>query len=270
MKNLYFIVMFLCTAIIPSAALADDNVHDGRPCLSGVCVGDEISALSKVKWLPPSVFGQPISLKINDAQIKILQKHFAPSAAAVVRAAAPYLNIDSFDNKAIPRLAKVKGICEPFNHQHYMYIPPDAPFALGGGKPVKEPSFADQVAGEYILTDMNRMEGYFLSESGHRTKVVVALALGKDPAWQSLRVASIQRFFPNEYTNDQMVELSKQLKERYQGVAQVNGNWPSPTEPNWSLEGKVLTLNAATVKYTTQAGDHLKQYPGCSKSLKVD
>jgi len=40
---------------------------DDRPCLNGICVGDEISKLSGIKWVQATFNGRPIStMKMDD------------------------------------------------------------------------------------------------------------------------------------------------------------------------------------------------------------
>lgn len=181
MAKLKCITLFLCAAVFSVAAMAEDYVRNGRPCLSGICVGDEISTLSGVKWQPASFFGRPI--KSNDkVDIKKLLKRFAPNSAAAVTAAAPYLMFSGFDGQAIPKLAKVTGFCE---------------------------------------RDFYDMVGIFISTSGHKTTVYVNVVPGDAPSNQSLRVQQIQRTFPGEYTSEQISELSKQLGERYQEVKEA-------------------------------------------------
>jgi hypothetical protein len=238
MAKLKCLTLFLYAAVFSSVAMADDNVRDGRPCLSGICVGDEISTLSKIKWQTASYNGKPItSLKTNDASVKSLLTHFAPSAAATVKAAAPYLMLNVFDAKAIPKLAQVKGFCD-----ETMY-----PFG---------------------------MRGNFISDSGHHTEVVIFVVTGDDPSNQSLQVTNIERVFPSEYTREQINELSKQLAERYQGVKQISGMGGSTlTEPTWEFDiyARKLKLRAPESNHSTRkTSDQLKKYPGCGKSLKID
>lgn len=238
MVKLKCITLFLYAAVFSAAVMADDNVRDGRPCLGGVCIGDEISTLAGIKWQTALYSGKPItSLKINDASVKNLLVHFAPSAAATAKAAAPYLMFNVFDAQAIPKLAKVKGFCD-----ETMY-----PFG---------------------------MRGNFISDSGHNTEVVIFVVTGADSSNQSLQVTDIERIFPKEYTREQINELSKQLEERYRGVKKISGMGGSTlTEPTWEFDiyARKLKLRAPGNSYSTgKTNDQLKKYPGCGKSLKID
>lgn len=236
MTKLKCITLFLYAAVFSATAMADDNVRDGRPCLSGICVGDEISTLTGIKWQPATnIMGMPI--KSNDqVDVKSLLKKFAPSSAADVTAAAPYLMYHSFDGQAIQKLAKVKGFCEK---------------------------------------DILGVIGNFISDSGHKTQVFVNVVPGADPATQSLRVTQIERTFPAEYTREQINELSKQLEERYRGVKRTSSPmfaFQSGPKPSWafvvSFERK-LTLSAP-MGDSKHIRDQLLKYPGCGKSLKID
>lgn len=231
MAKLKCLILFLYTVVFSAAAMADDNVRDGRPCLSGTCVGDEISTLTGIKWQPAAnIMGMPI--KSNDqVDVKSLLKKFAPSAATEVTAAAPYLMYSGFDGQAIPKLAKVTGFCE---------------------------------------RSLLGLVGNFISDSGHKTRVYVNVVPGAAPSTQSLRVTQIERAFPAEYTREQINELTKQLEERYRGVKKTHP-WPSATEPTWQFVSyqRKLTLYAP-IGDNVHIRDQLMKYPGCGKSLKID
>lgn len=231
MANLKCFILFLYAAVFSAAAMADDNVHDGRPCLSGICVGDEISTLAGIKWQPAAGITGTINPNAK-VDISRLLKKFAPSSAADVTAAAPYLLYKGFDGQSIQKLAKVKGFCEK---------------------------------------DVLGVIGNFMSDSGHKTRVFVNVVPGSDPSIQTLRVTKIERIFPAEYTREQLNELSKQLEGRYQGVKKTHP-WPSVTEPTWefvvSFERKLALY--ASMGDSNHIRDQLLKYPGCGKSLKID
>jgi hypothetical protein len=225
--------LFIIAVTLSAAALAEDYVRDGRPCLSGICVGDELSTLSGIKWkVATGMIGdKPLkTLKYQDSAIKGLTGKFAPASAVAATAAAPYLLGAAFDGEAIPKLAKVTGFCEP--------LPLD-------------------------------LTGNFDSESGHATRVIVSAEPGADPASQSLRVKLIIRKFPQEYTSDQIRALAKQLKERY--ATAKSSTFADISVPSWKFDefNRELWL-MAPVGNPGQKRDRLKQYPGCGKSLKID
>lgn len=212
-----------------SLAFAQD-VKDGRPCVSGICIGDDISALSGVKWDTATMFRQPVKLgRLSESDQKRLTERFAPASKAAVIAAAPYLQFERFDNEAIPKLAKVVGYCSR--------LP-------------------------------TPLSGEFKSESGYLTTVAVNVVPGEHPAEQALRVEYIKRVFPERLTKAQLNELEGQLAARYAGVKRgVDGKVSSWDFKTYTRE---LTLQRAYDKRIAQAGDLLKGYPGCGTALKLD
>lgn len=237
MAKLKCITLLLFSAVFSASAMADNNVNvrDGRPCMSGVCAGDEISTLAGIKWQAAKTnFGRPI--KQNDkVDVKSLLMNFAPSASDAVKAAGSYLLSNSFDGQAIPKLAKLKGFCKP------LYF--------------------------------TGLEGHFISDGGYDTEVHINVVPGNAPSSQTLQVKRISRLYSSSgYTNAQMDELSKQLEERYRGVRRGS---PNQTEPAWSFEtsgvgyDRMLTLWAPMIS-GIQVNDQLMAYPGCGKSLKID
>lgn len=85
-------------------------VKNGMPCLNGICIGDEISSLSKIKWNPSvSKYRKATNLELQERM-----KNFAPGANdnSTIEAANHYF-FYSFDNDGIPKLAKLKGYCTP-------------------------------------------------------------------------------------------------------------------------------------------------------------
>lgn len=178
------------------------------------------------------MFGdKPIkSMKLREEDLKRLTDKFAASAAPLVLDAAPYLMFSSFDGDAIPKLAKVEGFCE------------SGPMDLVGN---------------------------FKSESGLATRVHVDVEAGADPAKQSLRVKFIIRKYPQEYTSDQVKELSRQLKERYKGIR--DATFADAKLPTWKFDEHTRELwLMAPVGNQAQKRDRLRLFPGCSKALRLD
>lgn len=227
------IALFLFSAVLSAAAIADDSVRDGQPCLNGICVGDDITALSKIKWdtVTSMIGNKPVkSFKIRDASLKELMQNFAPDAASAVKEAAPYLLQKGFDSEAIPKLSRIKGFCQPI--------------------------------------DLD-LTGHFKSDSGFPTRVIVNVEPGGTAAEQSLRVKFIIRRYPQEFTTAQIRELAEQLKARYAGVKA--STFADSNVPTWKFDefNRELWL-MAPVGNRVQKRDLLKQYPGCGKSLKID
>ncbi len=240
MTKFKYIFACIYAAVLSFSANAEDSIRNGNPCLSGICIGDEISTLAEsgIKWQPPQqmgVGGKTIPLKINYADLKDVLQNFSSTAATAVTAAAPYLKWNAFDSQGIVKLAKVTGFCRR---------------GLG-------------------------VVGTFISESGHKTFVTANVVPGTDPSNQYIRVTLIERTFPREYTRDQLNELSKQLAERYTGIKKVSSRmlaYSAGALPSWafsvSFETK-LSLMAPSDDFM-KINDQLRQYPGCGKSLKID
>jgi hypothetical protein len=227
------LVIFLLSTGLSATAIAEDNVRDGRPCLNGICVGDDISALSKIKWdnVKSMIGNKPVkSFKIRDASLKDLMQNFSPDTASAVKEAAPYLLEKGFDSEAIPKLSRIKGFCQPI--------------------------------------DLD-LTGHFKSDSGFPTRVNVNVEPGSTAAEQTLRVKFIIRRYPREFTTAQVRELAEQLKARYAGVKA--STFADPNVPTWKFDefNRELWL-MAPVGSRVQKRDLLKQYPGCGKSLKID
>lgn len=233
MAKLKCIALFLYAAIFSAAVMADDNINvrDGRPCLNGICIGDEISTLAGIKWQTASFLGKPIiSSKMRKEDLKNQLDKFAPSSAVAVTAAASYLHYKLFDNQAIPKLAKLTGFC---------------------------------ARGFHVV------EGNFISASGHPTTVYINVFPGDDPSSQSLRVIYIERKFPTEYTNAQISELTKGFGERYRGVKKGRSTTAPAWDFNYERKLR-LYASTGNLDDKAHIFDQLKKYPGCGKSLKID
>ena len=216
----------LIAAALPAAA--EEFVKSGQPCLSGVCVGDEISTLSKVKWDTAGVaFGgkRASEMKPDDKKVKELTDKFAPASAAAVRDVANYMVFGAFDNDSIPKLAKVNGFCEPQD-----------------------------------------MTGTFKSAEGYVTRVRITSEPGNAPAAQAWRVKSIIRRFPKDMTPAKTQELAAQFKQHYASVKQTS-NQSDLTLPTWKFEEdrKELTLSAPFGS-ASKRKEQLRQFPGCAKA----
>ncbi|MES2047428.1 MAG: hypothetical protein V4447_03430 [Pseudomonadota bacterium] len=83
-------------------------VKDGMPCLNGICIGDEISSLSKIKWNPSATQYR----KVSNFELQERLKHFIPGANKVstIESAYQYFGM-SFDNEGITKLSQLTGYC---------------------------------------------------------------------------------------------------------------------------------------------------------------
>jgi hypothetical protein len=212
------------------SAAAEEYVKSGRPCLSDICIGDELSALSKIEWDPvrvPFTSKAAASYALPDEEMKKITVKFAPASAPAVRNAGSYIASNAFDNAGISKLAKVSGFCEPV-----------------------------------ILS------GSFTSPGGHKTHVVLNVATADSPSVATWRVMSITRTFPAEYTKAQVGELATALKQRYAEVKQGSLDMKVPVW-DFSIYTRKLTLQAP-MENSGKVRDKLRQYPGCGKPLAID
>jgi hypothetical protein len=210
--------------------MAEENVRDGRPCLNGICVGDEISKLSGIKWAQATFNGRPIStMKMDNdkAYVEKLLEDFAPSSAPAVAAAQRYLRFGLFDTQGINKLSKVTGFCKP------------------------------------RVLDFS---GVYYSDRGYETKVTVNVFAGEEPSSQVLRVRSITRLYSGNHTKEEMNELYNEFKERYKAAKLAESQLD--TEPTWDFGWGRLELKLN--RNHLNDADKLKHYPGCTKSLSVD
>lgn len=227
------ILAALLMAAAASAGAAEDVIKDGRPCLSGICVGDAVATLAAIEWdEATSLTGTPVkSAKVSADVVRQLTARFAPAAKEAVEAAAPYLIGLKFDGGAIDKLAKVEGFCDPM---------------------------------------LRPMEGTFKSDSGFPTKVLLDVEPGEGGATQALRVTSISRKFPLEFTADQLKELEQQLRSRY-GAVKVAVSAGDPKVPTWRFNPSTRELTLwATTTPSMKETSLLRRFPGCGKALKID
>lgn len=222
MKNAICAVIL---AAVASIAFAQSSVKDGRPCLDGVCVGDELASLSgkKLDTAMSAIRNVPAkSARISAADIKRQAANFSPSSAPAVADATPYLLFGEFDGDAIPKLAKLKGFCAP----------------LG--------------------TDL---VGRYKGSDGAITNIYVNAEPGSDPSSQSLRVQSIVRTFPADLDKGKIADLTAEFKKQYAKVKQSSFDAKAPTW-KFSPAERRLAL-AAPLGNRVAKQKQLAQYPGC-------
>jgi hypothetical protein len=102
----------LSIGLFAGTAMANEYVRNGMPCLNGICVGDDISTLSHIKWNPAKKWVFPI----NKQNLQTIEESFVPEARAAAEEVYSYLmnatSDDTFDNALIPKLSKIKGFCK--------------------------------------------------------------------------------------------------------------------------------------------------------------
>ncbi len=221
-------ITLVCMMAATLPASAEEFVKAGQPCLSDVCVGDDMSSFAKIKWdVAGATFGgKPASArKPDDKQLKELTDKFAPTSATAARDAANYLVFGAFDSEGLPKIAKVGGFCEPMD-----------------------------------------LAGTFKSPEGHLTRVRISSEPGNGPSVQGWRVKSIIRRFPKDMTAAQTQELAAQLKQRYASVKQTSSQSDLKV-PTWKFDESrhELTLSAPFGSVSKKK-EQLRQYPGCAKT----
>lgn len=105
MKRVMACVVLLAGFV--GTTMANEHVRNGMPCLNGICLGDDISTLSRIKWDA----AQKWNLSIGNQEI---EERFALEARAAAKEVYPYLKTRNFDNGVIQKLSKIKGFCKPF------------------------------------------------------------------------------------------------------------------------------------------------------------
>lgn len=213
-------------AMFPVAA--EESVKSGQPCLSGVCIGDDIASLSRIKWdtAGAAFGGKPANtIKPDDKQLTALADKFPPASAAAVRDAAGYLQFGGFDKEGLPKIAKLAGACEPLD-----------------------------------------LAGTFKSPEGHLTRVRISSEPGSTPSAQAWRVKSIIQRYPKDMTAAKTQELITQLKQRYASVKQTPSQSDLHV-PTWKFDEKrqELTLSAPFGSLSKKK-EQLRQFPGCAKT----
>jgi hypothetical protein len=106
LKNSKAISIFACLALLSASSQAADSVKNGNPCLSGICVGDDLLTHKALNWvpLPPH--------NTTDYDIEVAKAIVAPQPPAVLRGAASTIAFHHVDASRFDNLAKIKGYCQ--------------------------------------------------------------------------------------------------------------------------------------------------------------
>ncbi len=87
-----------------SSLYAENYEKNGYPCMSDVCLGDDLVALQKVKWEPAKIRDE------GRRALKKVKKKYRGSDEDLLKA-APYLS-GKFDNEGLKFLQNVKASCQ--------------------------------------------------------------------------------------------------------------------------------------------------------------
>ncbi len=103
----------------PSASASSEFVKNGMPCLGGVCIGDEVGTLGKIKLdvIPAK------NLHAQEGYVKMWAPKLATGATPIeaLREASPYMALGQFDNGGIAKLARLKGFCDRVSNVYATY-----------------------------------------------------------------------------------------------------------------------------------------------------
>lgn len=219
------------------ALAQDDAVRDGMPCLSGICIGDELSTLADVEWLEarstrpaPGLSSLRLTKEYDPSPLAVRKvlKMFPDGASPPPEELMPYLAHGTFDSTVLAEIAELEGFCEPWD-------------------------------------SLYPLEGQFESASGHVTIVGVNVRAGENPEDQALRVSRITRKYEGEYTAEQRRDLVDQIDQRYAGIPEHGNEFP-----NVKFDGSTLRLWESADTWQN-APERVKRYPGClSGELLID
>jgi len=99
-------VVLLSILGIPALAGAADAFKNGQPCMDGLCIGDGLAEVAKIKW-DQAVVHVPFEPKVPIATLKVTDKRRA-QIEKIYRGdlgkAMPFLAGSSFDQTAVPAL----------------------------------------------------------------------------------------------------------------------------------------------------------------------
>ncbi|PRC91948.1 hypothetical protein [Solimicrobium silvestre] len=211
----------------------DEFIKGNKPCLGGICIGDDVASLSKITWAPmPSNFKNYHPSDVEVQNMMHGQKFVAgANSADILRGAMPYMAFSIFDSDAVPKLTELHGFCE----------------------------------------NMAGFLGSYKSDSGFDTYVVVNVLPDAYPSPRKLQVTSIRRNYPTIYTEDQVKELASQFKKRYASIPgeAYRATHTKPSEVEWSFQNRALIIGYSGGWMSSRI-EQFKQYPGCGKALSID
>lgn len=221
-------------------------VKNGYPCLSGVCVGDDITQIKGVNWESSNPIFKTLGAKsagdsrlASESEIADLRKKLTASDS-FLRVIASALSSNIFNSNAIAALGNVDVACAPFDF--------------------------------YGISNA----AYFKSQSGQITKVVFEPSPKENQPKQIFRITNIYRTYVDALTYQQQDDLMVALKKSYFPVlskaAQVGalkeGAFPGITIQRSSQKGVDLFL-AEPVNLRLNRKDLLLQNPQCGGSKVI-
>lgn len=100
------ILTIIASLMFNASYAAEKYEKNGYPCMSDICLGDDLSALQKIKWEPTKIS----KFESKEKLLKKIKKTYKGSDEDLAKA-APYIS-RGFDNEGLKYLQSVKVACE--------------------------------------------------------------------------------------------------------------------------------------------------------------
>ena len=210
------------------------------PCLSGICLGDDLRSLPPMDWEEARLVANNVPLRsqrLTALEFDRAKRAVAPQTESVVRGAGPYLLAGVFDSNGIEQFKKVAAVCWHTN-----------------------------------------LVGAFKSDSGYRTLVQVT-PRAIDARTQVLEVTLIKRTFTGVYSSERQEALGEDLFKRYGALVRSSEakrleRYPMTPEEIalekawWNLDTRssspeLYLVMANRLDYDPAAEAKLRALPGC-------
>lgn len=230
--NQYPIIALL---LLASATVSGESYEKNElPCVAEICVGDGLEDLAKVKW----------DRAANPMSIALGKPEYADS-----RAIRP------------DDLARLKALYRDNIGQAAPYL------AIGAfdGKALPALASLKTTCGPHAL------EGTFTTQSGHPTKVRIALVPDEqDLSTQRWTVISISRTFPAAQSGTQRADIRQQLEDRYRRFNRSKGI-PRGVRGQFSIiyTGMWNDTIGFELRLAPVLGEKYKLHPACGGATPI-
>jgi PI31 proteasome regulator N-terminal len=221
---------------------ANDNefIKNGLPCLSGVCIGDDITQIKGINWLSQHPVIKKDFRQANAGEVNLLRGAFkAPDST--LQQIANSIVAGTFDSNGIASLTKVQASCDKL----------------------------------FVLNTI----AHFKSQSGHLTQVLFQPTANSNTSEQVFRVTNINRAFEDAVTEKQKQDLSNALASSYKSVIETykfayskQGEYPNVLINISNMRGKLELNLMEQTNVSLSRVDRLKQNPSCggAKSVQIN
>ena len=200
---------------------------NGLPCVAELCIGDGITELSKIQWMPAQSsykVNNKVQLtadkKLNEDDLRVLKSTFP-----VAGEAAPFLHERIFDTSALPGLTRVLAACQS-----------------------------------------NELTGTYGANGDTPTRVGISLTPSRaDPSRHAWAVTTITREFPSAVTNDERAAITKLLTRSYGKFGAGNRTVPDrPGEGRFFPSGMAKFGFGLSLFRGADESNRLMTHPACS------